>query len=102
MNNFKELTTKKARTAHIREMLASDAKWALKALVRIYDNQTADEKESEDTRHDNGVGFTGADGSFMTSIAKQYIARGSLSEVQMSYVFKNMPKYARQLERVSS
>ena len=101
MNNFKELTTKKARTAHIRMMLGSNKSWALKALVRIYDNQTEDEKSAETTKHNNGVGFTGTDGYFMTSLAKQYIARGSLTDVQMSFVFKNMPKYARQLERIS-
>lgn len=98
---FNELKTKKDRTAHIREMLATDARWALKALVRIYDNQTADEKSSEDTKHDNGIGFTGSDAHLLTSYAKQYNARGSLSPKQMTYVFKKMPKYARQLERVS-
>ena len=101
MSNFKALTTKKARTAHIRLLLGSNEKWALKGLVRIYANQTADEKSDETTRHDNGVGFTGTDGHFMTSLAKQYIARGKLSEVQMSFIFRKMPKYARQLERVS-
>jgi len=101
MATFTELTTKKDRTAYIRTMLATDARWALKALVRIYENQTEDEKVSEDTKYNNGVGFTGADGNYMTSLAKQYIAKGSLSPNQMQRVFKNMPKYARQLERIS-
>ena len=99
--NFNELTTKKDRTAYIRNMLATDARWALKALVRIYENQTEDEKSAEETRLDNGIGFTGADASLLTSYAKQYLARKSLTEGQMAYIFKMMPKYARQLERVS-
>ena len=98
MSDFTKLTTKAARVGYIRHKLTTEASWALRGLVRIYENQTEDEKVSEDTRHDNGIGFTSADGHFMTSVAKQYIAHGSLSEKQMKKVFKNMPKYARQLE----
>jgi len=93
---------RQARVGYIRHHLATNRTWALRGLVRIYENQTEDEKVSEDTRHDNGIGFTSADGHFMTSMAKQYIARGSLSEKQMKRVFKNMPKYARQLEKEAS
>ncbi len=102
MSDFTKLTTKAARVGYIRHKLATEASWALRGLVRIYENQTLDEQTSEDTRHDNGIGFTSADGHFMTSMAKQYIARGSLSEKQMKRVFKNMPKYARQLEKEAS
>ena len=102
MATYNDCTTQKARVAYIREMLSTDSRWALKGLVRIYNNQTVDEKSSEDTKHDNGIGFTGADGHIMTSIAKQYIARGSLSPKQMGIVHKNMPKYSRQLEKEAS
>ena len=100
--SYADLKTQAARVGYIRHHLATNRTWALRGLVRIYENQTEDEKVSEDTRHDNGIGFTSADGHFMTSMAKQYIARGSLSEKQMKRVFKNMPKYARQLEKEAS
>ena len=102
MSKYNDCTSKTARIAYIREMVRTDAAWALKGLVRIYENQTEDEKSYESTRHDNGIGFTGADGHIMTSIAKQYIARGSLSPKQMFLVHKNMQKYARQLENAAS
>ena len=98
---FKELKTKKDRTAYIREMLATDASWALRGMLRIYERQTEDEKVSEDTRHDNGVGFTGSDASLLSSYAKQVKAGRKMSEKQMKYIYKKMPKYARQLEGVS-
>lgn len=102
MSKYNDCTTKAARVAYIRGMLGSDAAWALKGLVRIYKNQTEDEKKSETTRHENGIGFTSADGHLMTSFAKQFIARGTLSPKQMYLVHKNMPKYARQLENEAS
>lgn len=90
--------TKKNTIAYVREMLATNQAWALRALVRIYtENQTEQEKTIEDTTENNGIGFTGTDGNFLSSLAKQFITRGSLSTKQMQFVLKKMPKYARQV-----
>ena len=94
---FSDLTTKKDRVAFTREKLGTSQAWALRGLVRIFENQTADEQAAGTVSHDNGIGFTGIDGEFLSSLAKQYIARGSLSDKQMVHVYKKMPKYARQL-----
>lgn len=56
----------------LKEELSSNRAWALRALVRIYDFQTSDEKEMGDTYYANNVGFSGADGGFLTSLAKQW------------------------------
>jgi hypothetical protein len=101
MTDFYELDTKKARIAHIREQLGTSAAWALRGLVRIYANQTADEQAVGTTKHHNDIGFTGADAEILTSFAQQYERRGSLSPKQMGLLFKKMPKYAKQLESVS-
>ncbi len=93
-----KLVTKKSTLAFVRMMLGKDAKWALKALVRIFkENQTEAEKTMELVVEDNGIGFTGQDGQFLSSLAKQFIERGFLSEKQMVFVMKKMPKYARQV-----
>ena len=90
--------TKKATLSYVREMLATNKAWATKALVRIYtENQTAQEQAIEATTEDNGIGFTGADGNFLSSLARQQIEKGFLSEKQMTFVFRAMPKYARQV-----
>ena len=99
---FADLTTKKARVAHLRGMLATNATWAQRGLVRIFENQTADEQDMDATTDSNGIGFTGADAEFLSSLAKQFQDRGSLSAGQMGYLYKKMPKYAGQLERVSA
>jgi hypothetical protein len=90
----------------IREKLGSDPHWLERGILAIYANQTADEQQSEATRHDNGIGFTGADAHFMSSLAKQ-IERSHrrpgdrLSPKQRAIAFERMPKYARQLHRVA-
>jgi hypothetical protein len=101
MTAFNELNTKTARAAHIRKMVSCDARWAVRALVRIYEHQTDDEQRVGETREHNGVGFTGADANILSSFAEQVQRGRQLSEKQMRIVFKRMPKYARQLERIS-
>lgn len=94
---YNTLKTKKARIAHIKEMVAANGRWAVRALTHIYEYQTADEQESGFTRNLNGVGFSGADSEILSSFAEQVLKGRALSEKQMRIVFKKMPKYARQL-----
>lgn len=101
MTKFADLKTKKDRIAFIRQQLGSNPAWALRALIRIYENQTAAEQAAHATVEHNGVGFTGADAEILTSLAEQYSKRRSLSEKQMALLFKRIPKYARQLERMA-
>lgn len=95
--SFASLTTKKAKIAHVREMLATSQKWAERGLIRIFENQTEDEQNSGDVVHNNGIGFTGVDAEFLTSLAKQLQSGKTLSPKQMVWVHKKMPKYAKQL-----
>ena len=107
---YAELTTTKARTDFIREAVAKSEAWALRGLWVIYQNQTADERNAKVTTHQNGIGFTGADADLLTSFCHQLEKRGFkgnlpknvpasafLSPKQLVYVYKKMPKYARQL-----
>ena len=102
MPTFAELTTKKARIAHIREKIATNDKWAIRALMRVYANQTADEQSIGATVQHNGIGFTGSDAEFLTSLAQQFDRRGSLSPKQIAVLHRVMPKYAKQLEAVAA
>lgn len=94
--------TKKATILYVKQMLATNKVWALKALVRIFqENQTADEQVAKVTSHDNGIGFSGCDAEFLSSLAEQYLRRGNLSDKQMAFVHRKMPKYARQVVAMS-
>ena len=101
MKPFAELTTKKDRVERLRLMLGTNSKWAVKGLLRIFENQTSGEQEIDATVEHNGIGFTGADANILSSFAKQIADGRQMSEKQMGIIFKRMPKYAKQLEGVS-
>ena len=93
--------TNNQKKEFIRNKLSSDPRWAKHALLKIFEFQTEDEKEWETTSVHNNVGFTGADGEFLTSLAKQLQKKGYLSPKQMTFVFKKMPKYWKQILNIS-
>jgi hypothetical protein len=81
----------------LQSKLSSDTRWAQRALLAIFRNQTSDEQVSANVTHYNQMGFRCMDSIILTSFANQLQTRGSLSPKQMSIVFRLMPKYARQL-----
>lgn len=91
------------KAAEIREKILNDhPQWAFRALVAIYRRQTADEQSSGHTVHSNGVGFSGADAEFGSSLAVQIMQGRSLSMRQIAYARKIAAKYAKQLERIAN
>ena len=85
----------------LRQRLIGNDRWALRALLRIHQNQTADEQTSERTIDRNGIGFSGPDAEILTSFARQYQRRGWLSERQMTILDRRIPCYARQIVQCS-
>ena len=94
-----EFKSKSAIESAIREVITTNPQRAIKAMLRIYEYQTADEQESGDVSEFNGVGFAGTDSVILTSFCKQYQKYGRLSEKQIEIVLKKIGKYAGQLTR---
>ena len=95
-------TTKRNIDAFVRAKLETDPKWATKALVKIFkENQTAQEQSIDQTVEDNGIGFSGVDATFLSSLAKQFIEKGYLSPKQMLFVHAKIRKYASQVIKFS-
>lgn len=90
--------TQKQIRSFLKKQLSTNPAWALRALVRIHEFQTMDEQAAGVTREANSVGFSGADAEFLTSLTRQYLTRGALSEKQMGFVFKKMPRYWNQIK----
>ena len=88
---------KKEALQVLQEKLATDARWAQRALLAIFKNQTSDEQMQGTVSHNNAMGFRCMDSTLLTSFASQLKTRGFLSPKQMVYVHKKMPIYARQL-----
>ena len=87
--------------AEIREMVASREEAQNRALIAIYNGQTQQEKVSQTTVEDNGIGFTGCDAEILTSFAEQFLRRQFLSPKQRAILAKKMPKYAGQVIKMS-
>lgn len=81
----------------LKRLLGTNEKWAKKALMRIYDAQTCDEKQCGETMHDNGVGFAGTDAKLLTKIAKWYAENDFIDAGYMKVLYGKMPKYAGQI-----
>ena len=67
-----------------------------KTLLIVYSNQTADERGTGSTRHENGRGFNSRDAGFGTSIAEQVLRGRVLSEGQIKAAANMLVKYAAQ------
>lgn len=92
----------------IRENLNTKDVWVLKGILAIFDKQTQDEQNSEDTKHHNGIGFNGVDARIMSSFAKQIQGfkpgkfHSPLSKKQMEIARKKIMKYAGQLTKIAN
>ena len=100
MKTMKKIPQKTYQT-FLKKMLSVNATWALRALEVVYSNQTADEQMIQNTSELNGEGFTGTDGQFGSSLAQGVEKYGRLSDKQMKFVFKMMPKYWKQVLAVA-
>lgn len=80
-------TNKEELINTLKTQIRTDRLTAWRALKRIYENQTEDEQTSEFTKYDNGIGFTGSDSEFLTSLAKQLLLYGNLSDKQTKCLF---------------
>lgn len=86
----------------IRKNMELSDKWLVRGIMAIYSKQTATEQASEATMEDNGIGFSGADATILSSFAKQYQERGFLTSKQLSIARNKMLKYSRQLADISN
>jgi len=105
MADFKDLKFKKEKKQFIKDLLLRDdligREANFRALLRIFQLQTKSEQFTEYTIEWNGVGFSGTDAEFLTSLAKQFIKKHSLSHNQYRSLQKNMKKYAGQLLKIA-
>jgi hypothetical protein len=96
---MKNKNTKNDLLQALRQKLASDGRWAQRALLAIFKNQTADEQDGAQVKYHNNMGFRVMDAEILTSFAESLAHYGRLTEKQMRIVHKLMPIYARQLIR---
>ena len=93
--------TKKLITEYVKEKLANNDHWAIHAMLKIFEYQTAGEQVTGTTRELNGVGFGGADAEILSSFVRFYNKHKYLSKKQMKILHHKIKKYHRQIIQVS-
>ena len=96
---MKTFSSVKEIETSIRAQITTKPERAYAALMKIFANQTANEKKAESAHHNNLMGFTQADAKILSSIAKQYSNKGWLSEKQTKWLMEKIGKYAGQLTK---
>ena len=85
----------------IKANIATKPNWAERAIVRLAQEQEADELVTQSTSKSNGRGFTSSDAFILTSFYNQLSIGKHLSPKQLEIAYRKLPKYAKQLERLS-
>lgn len=99
-SRWSNLTHKEWRRELQALLLASD-KALERAIVVIWEQQTYTEQESGQALIEDGVGFNKFDAPLMTKYAKQLIGKTHLTNKQKLKARSVMPKYWKQLMRIS-
>ncbi len=73
-----------------------------KALVKLWERQTEDEKATRTTNEYNRMGFNGFDADILSSFAEQFQEKGWLSKKQLELARKKIMKYAKQLCEIAN
>lgn len=86
--------------SEIREALATDKDFQVKALLVLFGEQTASEQATKSTHDHNSRGFTAFDAEILSSFAEQWMSRSFLSPKQFAILAKKLPKYEKQIARL--
>lgn len=92
-----EYTSKAQLVTQMKINLETRKDIRIRALLRIFENQTFDEQRTESTNRYNGIGFTGSDAHFLSSLAKQYKYKKFFTDKQDAVLRRKIVKYAAQL-----
>jgi hypothetical protein len=91
------ITLDKTTPEYIKYVLVNNPKAVDRAIVAIYHRQTLDEQLESDTKHSNGVGFSGSDARVGTYFAKWILSGNKLSGKHLVKATTIAHKYVRQL-----
>lgn len=86
----------------IKNLLKTDDLFVIRSLLKLYSYQTYEEKQSGETKMDNGVGFNGADAVRLSSISRNTLKTYTIGVGMVNFVRTKIMKYAKQLTRIAN
>lgn len=84
-------------TEVVRHHLQTSQAWVEKAIIKLFELQTADEQRAEITKHVNGKGFNSCDSKKLSYYAKWLHSGRHLTGPHLQKAHKIVPKYAGQI-----
>ena len=101
MAAWEYFTSQKQWEAYLKDLLKTNDKALLRAIVLIYDNQTDEEKNKGESIENNHIGFSKIDAKEMGDIARKIKAGKALTKGELAKSRNKMQKYWRQLMIIS-
>ena len=101
MKPWAQFTNQNQWKEYLQNLIRTNKKALYRSIILIADLQTPEEKAYEATIEHNGVGFGAVDAEMMTSLALRLKNGGELSERELAICRNKMPKYWKQLYKIS-
>ena len=101
MAAWEYFTSQKQWEAYLKDLLKTNDKALLRAIVLVYDNQTPEEKDKGESIEDNCIGFSKIDAKEMGDIARKIKANKALTKGELAKSRNKMQKYWKQLMIIS-
>ena len=76
--------------------------WVIRALIRLYNRQTEDEKKTKETFQDNNMGFNKWDSGFLSAMAERAIRNQSFTQKEIREIRRRIIKYKKQLTQIAN
>lgn len=101
MKPWEQFTNQQQWKEYLQNLVRTNKKALYRSIILIADLQTPEEKVCGATIEKNNVGFGAVDAEMMTSLALRLKCGGELTERELAICRNKMPKYWRQLYRIS-
>ena len=101
MRIWESFTNQEQWESYLRELIKTNNKALLRAILCIYNNQTNEEKNKGESIDWNGIGFNRWDSREMSEIAKKIKSGQPLTKGELAKSRNKMHKYWKQLMIIS-
>lgn len=98
---WETFTNQKQWEKYLKELVKTNDKALLRAIVLVYENQTYEERTKDECIENNGTGFNKVDAAEMSKIARKIQEGEELTEGELAKSRNKMQKYWKQLMVIS-
>lgn len=101
MKVWKYFNSQKQWEVFLKDLLKTNDKALFKSILLIYNNQTTEEQQKQESIDDNYIGFSKIDAKEMSLIAKKIKNKEQLTKGEIAKSRNKMCKYWKQLMHIS-